>query len=165
MYGSNDTHRHTRLTALLLATMLLLLLSPISAEVPLPQIPPAKGEQCVEPTDIIRKNHMLFLDVHRDDTVIEGIRTKQHSLVGCINCHVTPRADGSLPRISDSDHFCSTCHQYAAVQIDCFQCHSDRPQQETAWFKRRHAHSGFNTGTVFDTGAFQIFVTNPKAND
>ena len=55
----------------------------------------------------------------------EGIRTKQHSLVECINCHVSDAPDA--PRISSEQHFCNSCHTFAAVRIDCFQCHADRP--------------------------------------
>lgn len=87
-----------------------------------------KAAQCVEPTEDIRKNHMAYLMQHRDATMLEGIRTKQHSLVECINCHVAPtRADGSAVRYEDKDHFCASCHTYAGVKIDCFQCHADRP--------------------------------------
>jgi hypothetical protein len=56
-----------------------------------------------------------------------GIRTRQYSLEECINCHVAPAADGSYARFGNTEHFCSSCHTYAAVRIDCFQCHADRP--------------------------------------
>jgi hypothetical protein len=88
-----------------------------------------KAEQCVEPTEDIRRNHMVYLNQHRDETVIEGIRTKQHSLNECINCHVAPtKADGEALHYPDKEHFCASCHTYAGVKIDCFQCHADRPQ-------------------------------------
>ena len=35
-----------------------------------------KGEQCVEDTEYMRRNHMEILDHHRDKTVIGGVRTK-----------------------------------------------------------------------------------------
>ena len=31
-------------------------------------------------------------------------------------------------RIDNDQHFCVSCHQYAAVSIDCFQCHRDIPE-------------------------------------
>ena len=102
----------------------------ISGEVPhptIPAVPKELGEQCVEPTDVMRRDHMEFILHQRDDTVHKGIRTKKHSLVGCIDCHVTPGPDGEYPRIADNDHFCGSCHNYAAVKIDCFECHNDRP--------------------------------------
>ncbi len=88
-----------------------------------------KAEQCVELTDDMRRNHMVYLDQHRDATVIEGIRTKKHSLTECINCHVSEtKADGDALHYPDQEHFCASCHTYAGVKIDCFQCHADRPQ-------------------------------------
>jgi hypothetical protein len=57
--------------------------------------------------------------------VHEGIRTRQYSLQECINCHVSDAEDA--PRVDNEEHFCSSCHTYAAVSIDCFQCHADRP--------------------------------------
>ena len=53
-----------------------------------PILPPAKGEQCVEPTDIMREIHYEFILHHRDATVHDGIRTTKHSLKNCINCHI-----------------------------------------------------------------------------
>ena len=52
---------------------------PKTSGAPKPVITKAvKGEQCVEDTDYMRRNHMKVLDQHRDKTVIEGIRTKKY---------------------------------------------------------------------------------------
>jgi hypothetical protein len=96
----------------------------------LPAIPEAQDrysdtQGCVEPTEEMRRNHMEHILHQRDDTMYAGIRTKQYSLTECINCHVSDAPDA--PRISSEEHFCSSCHSYAAVRIDCFQCHADRP--------------------------------------
>ena len=88
-----------------------------------------KGEQCVEPTDTMRRDHMKFLDHHRDQAVIEGVRTKKHSLKECINCHVSEKT-GSVA--AAKENFCVSCHSYAAVKIDCFECHSTKPQASAA---------------------------------
>ena len=88
-----------------------------------------KGEQCVEPNDFMRRNHMKVLDGHRDKTVIEGIRTKKYSLKECINCHAS-ETTGSVAAAKDD--FCVSCHSYAAVKIDCFDCHSTKPQGSMA---------------------------------
>ena len=88
---------------------------------------PANVQQCVEPTDVMRRNHMNFLDHQRDDTVLLGIRTKKYSLTGCINCHAQPLASGKIVRAENSEYFCTTCYEYASVKLDCFECHSDRP--------------------------------------
>ena len=104
-----------------------------------------KGEQCVEDTDYMRRNHMKFLDGHRDKAVLEGVRTKKHSLKECINCHAS-ETTGSVAAAKDD--FCVSCHSYAAVKIDCFDCHSTKPQgsvamhplnAETAHYKHRLA--------------------------
>lgn len=92
--------------------------------------------QCVEPVAEMRKNHMDLLDHKRDETMREGVRTKKHSLVECIDCHVTPNDEGEYARIGEDGHFCSSCHNYAAVNVDCFDCHSDLPQNAS-----QHMHS------------------------
>jgi hypothetical protein len=122
----------------LLAPIALLLISPglLAAEtesssignVVLPRvITPEKFQQCVEPTDIMRRDHMKFLLQQRDATVIDGIRTEKYSLTGCINCHAQPIKDGKIVRAGDPEYFCTACHRYTSVKIDCFECHSDRP--------------------------------------
>ncbi len=96
----------------------------------LPAVPEAQDrysatQGCVEPTAEMRRNHMEYILHQRDETVHRGIRTKQYSLEQCINCHVSDAPDA--PRYKNDEHFCSSCHSYAAVRIDCFQCHADRP--------------------------------------
>ncbi|MCW8840838.1 MAG: hypothetical protein OQL05_07180 [Gammaproteobacteria bacterium] len=94
-----------------------------------PNIPaPVKGEQCVEDTDVMRKNHMKFLMKHRDETLREGIRTKQHSLKECIECHVPAKDEAQATR-SEGEHFCKSCHMYTGVKIDCFECHATVPEK------------------------------------
>jgi len=88
-----------------------------------------KGEQCVEPTDTMRRNHMKLLDHHRDEAVLQGVRTKKYSLKECINCHASEKT-GSVAVAKDD--FCVSCHSYAAVKIDCFDCHSTKPQGSIA---------------------------------
>ncbi len=75
----------------------------------------------------MRKNHMDELLHKRDETVINGIRTKKHSLKACIDCHVPEEHNGKPLRHSDPEYFCSTCHEYVAQELNCFQCHTDRP--------------------------------------
>ena len=90
------------------------------------------GAMCVEPTEIMRRSHMEFILHQRDETVHRGIRTSKHSFAGCIECHSTNDDEGALVRHDDSRHFCAGCHVYAAVRIDCFECHTDRPQKVAA---------------------------------
>jgi hypothetical protein len=97
--------------------------------VPKPVIAAEAGTRCVEDTAFMRRNHMDLLKHHRDRTVHEGIRTTQHSLANCIACHAskeTGRVTGS------KDAFCEGCHSYAAVKLDCFECHTDRARTVAA---------------------------------
>lgn len=96
-----------------------------------PQPAKGRGDKCVEPTDWMRRFHMTVLKHQRDDTVHLGIRTEKHSLKGCIDCHQVKGEDGKPVTVSDSRHFCRTCHDYAAVHVDCFDCHASRPGEAT----------------------------------
>jgi len=84
--------------------------------------------QCVESTDIMRKEHFMFLYHQRDKTVLKGIRTKQHSLANCIDCHVSYDEKGEAIPINSDGQFCQTCHIKTAVNIDCFTCHATVPR-------------------------------------
>lgn len=103
-----------------------------AGRVPLPEpqkVPPEVATSCVEDTEVMRHKHFEFILHQRDETMHRGIRTSKHSLKNCLNCHVQPRPDGSYPKHTDPDHFCSACHEYAAVRIDCFECHFDGPEK------------------------------------
>lgn len=126
--------RISKLLQLVPAMLALTLSAPaLAGEVPKPQVPPAvKGEQCVEDTAVMRRNHMDFLKHHRDESLREGIRTKQYSLTECLECHVAPESQANASQES-GEHFCMSCHSYAGVTVDCFQCHNTRPKK-TAQF-------------------------------
>ncbi len=79
----------------------------------------------------MRRNHMELLKHQRDRTVHEGIRTVRHSLNNCIACH----AGKKTGRVTGSDGFCESCHRYASVKLDCFECHADRPTAAIAGAK------------------------------
>lgn len=123
------TMRLLRFTAML-GTMLLLSFQSM-AETPFPKIhePEGEGVECVHPEDEMRRNHMNYILHQRDETMHEGIRTEQHSLAKCIDCHIEPDENGHIANHDDEEHFCNSCHQYASVQIDCFECHADKPQK------------------------------------
>ena len=111
-------------------TVLLLTAATSGAEVPVPHPQEPEGE-CVEPEDVMRRNHMEFILHQRDETMQKGIRTTKHSLKQCISCHAVKDDQGEYIRVDDpsNKHFCATCHEYAAVNIDCFQCHADTPRE------------------------------------
>jgi len=98
-----------------------------ASRVPKPTVATAGG-QCVEDTAFMRRNHMELIRHQRDLTVHEGIRTTRHSLANCVNCHADPKTG----RVTGSrDAFCEGCHTYAAVKLDCFECHADRAKAAT----------------------------------
>jgi len=114
------------LKALLVAVILMTAISS-NADTPRPDVAKAEGK-CVEPTDVMRRDHMEFILHQRDETVHEGIRTSKHSFKQCISCHAVKDDQGEFVHVDDSKHFCVTCHEYTAVSIDCFQCHADTPR-------------------------------------
>ena len=118
----------------LLAVFMLGLLAPhVSAQEEadslLPEISPGKGEQCVAETDLMRREHMNLLSHQRDETTRQGLRTKQFSLKECVACHAVPGPDAQPVSAKSPRHFCRSCHDYAAVKIDCFECHASRPSE------------------------------------
>jgi [DsrC]-trisulfide reductase subunit J len=95
-----------------------------ASRVPRPLVDAARGEKCVADTDFMRRNHMQLLLHQRDETVHEGVRGKAFSLNGCIECHAS-RTTGRV--IGSDQNFCQGCHSYAAVKLDCFECHASQP--------------------------------------
>lgn len=83
--------------------------------------------QCVEPTDVMRRNHMELIRHQRDATVRGGIRSTKYSLAGCVACHAS-YDDGQPVPVAAKGQFCQTCHAFAAVTLDCFQCHKGVPE-------------------------------------
>ncbi len=127
-------NRSSVIGALGLASVLALPLANAADDDIGPKIPPArKGERCVEPTDVMRRDHMDMLMHQRDETVHEGIRTRKHSLEECLECHVPPKTEKTV-RIDSREHFCNSCHSYAAVEVDCFQCHAEQPSGDAEEF-------------------------------
>lgn len=96
--------------------------------VPMPAVPAAKGGQCVEDPEYMRRNHMQLLTHGRDATMREGKRTDTRSLQNCVECHAHPQTQ----RVTGKEGFCEACHSYAAVKIDCFSCHADRAKTAPA---------------------------------
>lgn len=94
-----------------------------------PEIPKATGEEHPEGNEYMRVNHMDLLRHDRDLTMREGVRDTNNSLAGCIDCHAVNGPDAKPVTIKSEEHFCRTCHDYAAVKIDCFQCHNSVPEQ------------------------------------
>jgi hypothetical protein len=99
-----------------------------AGRVAMPVVKIEKGEACVAPTGEMRRDHMKMLLHQRDRTVRQGIRESRFSLKNCVDCHAS-RETGS---VLGKDGFCSTCHAYASVSMDCFECHTPLRQQRAA---------------------------------
>ena len=84
-----------------------------------------KEGECVEPEDVMRRDHMNLILHQRDKTVHQGVRTDKYSLKNCVNCHANSKTNSVLGK----DGFCSSCHSYAAVSIDCFSCHASTAEK------------------------------------
>jgi hypothetical protein len=117
------------------------------SRVPVPSVHTTPGEKCVEPTDVMRRDHMQFILHQRDDTMHRGIRTSKHSLKNCVNCHADPKTGSVLGK----DGFCQSCHTYAAVKIDCFGCHTDKPEKAPA--RKAAAPGDIQAGAAAVTGS------------
>lgn len=126
--------RLSKLLQLIPALLVLAMSAPASAgDTVGPDIPKAlKGEQCVEPTDVMRRNHMDYLQHQRDETMHRGIRTKKYSLKQCLECHVPTKEEAQAANKTE-EHFCKNCHLYAGVKPDCFDCHNSRPEKTAAF--------------------------------
>ena len=125
--GSRSRLRQFALVAMALLAAASSLAAPeavrVPTRVPLPTIDAGTGERCVEDTAFMRRNHMELLLHQRDRTVHDGIRTTKHSLANCVTCHASRKTG----RVTGTDGFCASCHSYAGVALDCFECHADKP--------------------------------------
>ena len=123
----------TRIAAGIIAAVLAVAGSADTGKLPaervaLPVITIEKGEACVAPTGEMRRDHMKMLFHQRDRTMRQGLREPRFSLKNCVDCHAS-RETGS---VLGKDGFCSSCHEYAAVSIDCFECHTPVRQERAA---------------------------------
>jgi len=89
-----------------------------------PLVEKARGGQCVEEPAFMRRNHMKLLKHQRDDTMHGGDRTGKYSLKACVACHASQTTQSVS---GQQGNFCQSCHAYAAVKIDCFECHANKP--------------------------------------
>ncbi|RME16367.1 MAG: Hdr-like menaquinol oxidoreductase cytochrome c subunit [Alphaproteobacteria bacterium] len=105
-----------------------------------PAVPAATGDPHPEGNDYWRLHHMDLLQHDRDKTVREGIRNLSPddvaitaSIGTCFDCHAVKDEQGEYVSFDDPRHFCRVCHDYAAVTIDCFECHRSTPANTTAY--------------------------------
>ena len=99
-----------------------------AGRVPVPALSLPAGEQCVEESDVMRRQHMHLLHREKEAAVRQGVRSPERGLQGCVDCHAGPATDYAGQPAGDVA-FCASCHSYSAVRTDCFQCHDSRPSQ------------------------------------
>jgi len=97
----------------------------------LPKIPIDKSKgNCVLPGEQMRREHMKLLKHRRDQTMYQGVRGGKASLSACLDCHmVKDEKTGKPVTIASPKHFCRVCHDYAAVKVDCWECHKSVPDE------------------------------------
>ena len=87
---------------------------------PKPELPPGGEKECVAPAAVMRDTHMQLLNEWRDDVirnsdreviVVAGKEYGKGLQLACMQCH------------SNKEKFCDSCHEYAAVQPTCWDCH------------------------------------------
>ncbi|MDP2751779.1 MAG: hypothetical protein Q8O31_04135, partial [Rhodocyclaceae bacterium] len=83
------------------------------------------GTKCVAPAEEMRRNHMELLKHQRNLTMREGVRGQANaaSLNACVECHASKTNNSVL---GSDEHFCQSCHSYAAVKLDCWDCHQPK---------------------------------------
>jgi hypothetical protein len=101
------------------------------AGTPKPVVKIENPGQCIAPAEEMRRNHMDMLQHQRDRTMRQGIRGEKASLNECINCHAS-KTTGS---VTGKDGFCQSCHTYAAVKLDCWDCHQPKAGYKAAGVK------------------------------
>lgn len=92
-----------------------------------PKVPAATGAPHPEGSEYWRKNHMKLMIHDRDLVVREGDRNIEADIGRCFDCHAVKDTAGNFVTAEDDRHFCRVCHDYAAVQVDCFMCHRSTP--------------------------------------
>jgi len=88
----------------------------------------AELDSCVAPTAEMRRYHMLYLTHDRNQTVRQGKRDIKYSLSACVDCHAAKDDKGGYLPVNAEGQFCDSCHNYAAVEPVCFQCHRKVPE-------------------------------------
>ncbi len=85
------------------------------------------GKKYHKNINIIRKKHPEFLIHKRDKTLRQGIRNKENSLKGCVNCHANKDKNYKYIPVNNKNQFCSNCHKKVGQTLDCFSCHRTTP--------------------------------------
>ena len=98
---------------------------------PVPNMVTENEGKCIAPPEEMRRNHMEMLKHQRDRTMRQGIRGEPASLNACIECHASKKTGSVLGK----GDFCESCHAYAAVKLDCFECHQPKARFKASVMK------------------------------
>jgi hypothetical protein len=98
---------------------------------PVPNMVTEGDGKCIAPPEEMRRNHMEMLKHQRDRTLRQGIRGEPASLNACIECHASKKTGSVLGK----GDFCESCHAYAAVKLDCWDCHQPKAKFKAAGAK------------------------------
>lgn len=115
-----------RLLAALALIASLALPAGVLAGVDRPILEKATKGPCIAPSEVMRREHPDMLKHQRKITVHEGVVDAKVSLEKCVACHAS-KTTGSVA--ASPQDFCESCHAYAGVKLDCFECHASRPKQ------------------------------------
>ncbi len=92
-----------------------------------PKVPKAVGAPHPEGNEFMRINHPKLLLHDRDKALRLGDREIGNSLKECVACHAVEGEDKQPVTYEDPQYFCRVCHDFVAVEIDCFTCHQAKP--------------------------------------
>jgi [DsrC]-trisulfide reductase subunit J len=99
----------------------------VLAGVDKPILEKASRGPCIAPPEVMRREHPDMLKHQRTVTVHQGVVDANVSLEKCVACHAS-KTTGSVA--ASPQDFCESCHAYAGVRLDCFECHASRPEKK-----------------------------------
>jgi hypothetical protein len=83
-----------------------------------------RGEACVEPASVMRKQHMAMLYQWREE-VVRGSGANHRTYVNASGLSFEKSLSGTCLACHGShEAFCDQCHKRASVSITCFNCHN-----------------------------------------
>lgn len=109
--------------------------------------PAPAGVTCVLPKEQMRERHMALLKQWRDQVVrnedradvklLNGAPMELSLTNGCMKCHAKEDC-GSHRAVAT---YCTDCHDYVGISIDCWTCHLDPapPGHDNAQARLRNA--------------------------
>ena len=125
-------------------------------------MPKAVGSPHPEGNEYWRINHMDLLQHDRDLTMRLGNREVQASLKECVACHAVEDETGEPVSYESEQHICRTCHDYAAVKIDCFSCHQSKPDEDI--LSRLLGETPLNVSMVSATRDMEDYMVSLQAD-